>query len=90
MARHYGISWKTVATVIHRVVPWGLAKRRTRPLRVIGIGEVSRKKGHRYLTLVYDLERRRLVWVGKDRKAETVEGFFEDLGRRRSAGICRR
>ena len=83
VAGHYGINWKTVAGILHRVVAWGLARRRRKPLHVIGLDEVSRKKGHRYLTLVYDLERGELVWVGKDRTAETVAGFFEELGPRR-------
>jgi transposase len=87
VARHYGINWKTVAGVIHRAVAWGLAKRRKKPLREIGIDEVSRKKGHKYLTLVYDLERGQLVWVGKDRTRETVERFFDKLGKRRSRNL---
>ncbi len=84
VAGHYGINWKTVAGILRRVVEWGLKRRRKKPLRVIGLDEVSRKKGHRYLTLVYDLERGELVWVGKDRTTGTVEGFFEELGERRS------
>ena len=83
VAGQYGINWKTVAGVLHRVVEWGLRRRRKKPLHVIGLDEVSRKKGHRYLTLVYDLERGELVWVGKDRTTETVEGFFDELGPRR-------
>jgi transposase len=80
VAQHFSINWKTVAGVLHRVVQWGLARRRKKRLRMIGIDEVSRKKGHRYLTLVYDLERGELVWVGKDRTQETVARFFDELG----------
>jgi transposase len=84
VAEQYGINWKTVANIIHRVVEWGLAKRRKRPLHILGIDEVSRKKGHKYLTLVYDLERGELVWVGKDRTKDTLRAFFDQLGGRRS------
>jgi len=84
VAGHYGINWKTVAGVLRRVVAWGLARRRRRPLHLIGIDEVSRKKGHRYLTTVYDLERGELVWIGKDRTTETLRAFFDWLGPRRS------
>jgi transposase len=87
VAKEYHIGWKTVASVIRRVVAWGLAKRRKRPLRVLGIDEVSRKKGHHYLTLVYDLERGQLVWIGKDRTQETAEAFFEWLGKRRAKNL---
>jgi transposase len=87
VARHYGINWKTVAHVLGQVVAWGLARRRKKPLRTIGIDEVSRKKGHRYLTLVYDLARCELVWAGKDRTKATLLGFFDTLGKRRSRNL---
>jgi len=87
VAREYQINWKTVAGILHQVVEWGLAQRRQRALRVLGIDEVSRKKGHKYLTLVYDLERGELVWVGKERTRSTVEGFFDELGDHRSHRI---
>jgi transposase len=45
---------------------------------------VSRRKGQVYLTVVYDLERRVLLWVGEDRTEEAVRKFFtEEMGRRR-------
>jgi len=87
VATQYRVNWKTVASIIRRVVDWGLSRRRQRPLRVLGIDEVSRKRGHKYLTLVYDLERGELVWIGKDRTKATVEGFFDELGWRRSRTI---
>ena len=95
MAGHYGINWKTVAGILHRVVEWGLKRRRKKPLRIIGLDEVSRKKGHRYLTLVYDLERGELVWVGKDRTGGDGGRVLRRTGRasqpviwRRSAWTC--
>jgi len=84
VATHFAINWKTVAGVLHRVVEWGLAQRRRKPLRIIGLDEVSRKKGQRYLTLVYDLGRGQLIWAGKDRTKDTLNRFFDELGPRRS------
>jgi transposase len=86
-ARHYGLNWKTVASVVKRAVEYGLRQRRRQPLHVLGIDEVSRRKGHHYLTVVYDLERRVLVWVGEDRTEQTVTQFFTGLGRRRCSPI---
>jgi len=67
-ARHYGLNWKSVATVIKRAVAYGLRHRRRPPVHVIGIDEVGIdevgidevrcRKGQIYLTVVYDLERR--------------------------------
>jgi transposase len=87
VADQFSLNWKTVASIIRRVVEWGLQRRRKRPLRVLGIDEVSRKRGHKYLTLVYDLERGELVWIGKDRTTDTLRGFFDQLGTRRSRNL---
>src|SRR5207253_6447996 len=64
-ARHYGLNWKSVATIVKRAVEYGLRHRARPPVHVIGIDEVSRRKGQVYLTVVYDLERRVLLWVGR-------------------------
>ncbi len=39
-------------------------------------------KGHRYLTLVYqiDLDVTRLLWVGRERTIESFRGFFTFIG----------
>jgi len=86
-AAHFGVNWKTVAVAVKRAVEWGLKHRPWKPLHVIGIDEVSRRKGQRYLTLVYDLHRRRLVWIGEDRDTATMERFFKWLGPRRGRSI---
>jgi len=83
-ARHYGVNWKSVATVVKRAVAYGLRHRTRPPVHIIGIDEVSRRKGQVYLTVVYDLRRRVLLWVGEDRTEEAVKKFFtEEMGRRR-------
>lgn len=87
-ARQYGLNWKTVAGIVRRAVQYGLRKRKRPPVHVIGIDEVSRRKGQVYLTVVYDLERRVLLWVGDDRTEEAVKPFFtEAMGRRRCATL---
>ena len=48
---------------------------------VKAIDEVSIHKGHRYLTVVLDYETGRVVWVGKDRKAQTLKRFFSGMSR---------
>src|ERR1039457_5003462 len=83
-ARQYGLNWKSVATIVKRAVAYGLAHRVRPPVHVIGMDEVSRRKGQVYLTVVYDLERRVLLWVGDGRTEEAVEPFFtKEMGRRR-------
>ena len=73
----YGLNWKSVATIVKRAVKYGLKHRARPPVHVIGIDEVSRRKGQVYLTVVYDLQRRRLLWVGDDRTEEAVRCFLD-------------
>lgn len=83
-ARQYGLNWKSVATIVKRAVQYGLRHRKRPPVHVIGIDEVSRRKGQVYLTVVYDLERRVLLWVGDERTEEAVRPFFtKEMGPRR-------
>jgi transposase len=80
---HYGTNCKTVAGILHRVVQWGIKRRRKKTMHMIGLDEVDRNRGHRYLALVYDLGRCELVWVRKERSTEMMAAFFDELGQRR-------
>jgi transposase len=64
-----------------------MAKRNLNRIRHLGIDEVSEKKGHRYLTLVTDIDGRRVIWVGQNRNRAVVERFFRWFGRKRSRRI---
>jgi transposase len=87
-ARQYGLNWKSVATIVKRAVRYGLKNRARPAVHMIGIDEVSRRKGQVYLTVVYDLERRVVLWVGEDRTEEAVRKFFtEEMGRRRCSSL---
>lgn len=80
VSRLLGISWVTVGSIVERVVSRRLDPDRLRDLRRIGIDEFSYRKRHRYLTLVVDHDRRRVVWAGIGRSAETLGPFFDALG----------
>jgi transposase len=58
---------------VKRAVRYGWRTRKRPPAHGIGIDEVGRGKGQVYLTVVYDLERRVLLWVGEDRTEEAVK-----------------
>ena len=51
---------------------------RIRGLKTIGIDEVSYHKGHKYATLVYDLDRSCVVWIGQGKGRETIDRFFNE------------
>lgn len=82
-----GLDWKTIAATVRWAVAEGLQRRRLKPLRILGIDEVSRQKGQTYFTLFYDLERGELLWVSEGRKEEAVMLFFAWLGPRRARAL---
>ena len=91
VAQLFRCAWGTVASAVEEAVMYGLANRDLAGLTHIGMDEISRKRGHVYVTNVYDLERKRLVWSGEGRSQETLEAFFEFLGPERTAaleGVC--
>ncbi len=80
-----------MVVAVSHVVDYGLERRDLSRLRLIGIDEISRKKGHTYHTNVYDLETKTLVWSKEGRSKETLEAFFDSIGPVQSAkivGIC--
>jgi transposase len=94
------LSWTAVAEVFHTTwdhvfravtlaVQWGLAHRELTGITAIGVDELARRRGHRYVTLVYQLDVgcRRLLWIGPDRKARTLLSFFRWLGPTRTAHL---
>ena len=66
-AAAFHTSWESVFRAVRMVVAWGLAHRDLGGIRAIGIDEVMWHRGHRYLTVVYEIAngRRRLLWVGQ-------------------------
>lgn len=56
--------------------------------RVIGIDEISIRKGHTYRIVVSDIERGRPIWIGGEgRKEEDLAMFFAFLGEKKSKKI---
>jgi transposase len=82
-------TWEKVFHSVEWAVQWGLAHRDLSNVRSIGVDEVLWQRGHKYLTVVYqiDSECRRLLWVGKDRTIKTLLRFFRVFGKERSAQL---
>ena len=66
----------TLSDIIHRVITREREGHKIRGLKVVGVDEISYVKGKKYITLVYDLERSQVVWVGKGKGKETIDWFF--------------
>jgi transposase len=81
-AEAFRTSWEKVFDAVEHVVTFGLEHRKLGAIDAIGVDEIQYAKGHKYLTLVYqiDLDVTRLLWVGKERTIESFRGFFTPIG----------
>ena len=82
-------SWNTVYRAVTLAVLWGVANRSLEGITAIGIDEIQWRKGHQYLTLVYQIQEgcKRLLYVAAERTAESLRGFFDLLGEVRAAAL---
>jgi len=81
------VDWDTVGRMITRVMDDGLDPGRLNQLFVIGVDDVSWRKGQKYLTLVSDHQSGKMVWGEEGRDAATLDTFFKELGPERSTGL---
>ena len=76
-AEMLGMPCSTLSDILHRVINRVRQGHSIRDLKTIGIDEISYAKGHKYATLVYDLDRSCVVWVGRGKARQTIDQFFE-------------
>src|SRR5260370_4417037 len=75
-------TWDKVWQSVEYGVEWGGEQRKLGPIVAIGVDEMQYAKGHKYLTLVYQIEQQctRLLWIGRERTVESFEQFFTLIG----------
>ena len=81
-ANRFNTSWKKVFDSVKYVVDYGLKNRKASDVEAIGVDEIAIQKGHKYLTVVYQIDRHctRLLWVGEKRTVKTLLQFFHQFG----------
>ena len=88
VAKELRLDWHTVKALETQYMGEQLRRAGTPGPTVLGLDEVSIKKGHTYRIVVSDLVRQRPIWFGgKDRSAASLDEFFAWLGPRKSARI---
>ena len=79
VARHFGLDWKTVKNIDKAFLERQYGQTDYEGLRLLAVDEIAIKKGHRYMTVVIDYVTGRVVWMGTDRKKETLDAFFAGM-----------
>jgi len=89
VAESFPDTWDRVHDAVEYVVEWGLQHRTLESIYAIGVDEIQYAKGHKYLTLVYQIDREciRLLWIGKERTIESFQGFFKVIGEKVASEI---
>ena len=82
-------SWASVFRSVEMAVVWGRDHLDLEGVRALGVDEIQWQRGHRYLTLVYQIDEscKRLLWIGQDRKVKTLLRFFHWFGEERSQAL---
>jgi transposase len=70
------MSASTLSDVLHRVITRVRRGHKIRGLVTLGVDEISYCKGRKFATIVYDLDRSVVVWVGLGKGRETIDKFF--------------
>jgi transposase len=65
----------------------GLARRAAEVVAHLGVDEKAIAKRHKYLTVVADLDRSRVLYLADDRKQESLDGFWPTLTPAQREGI---
>ena len=81
------LSWDEIHGIMERAVERGLARRQAEEIPYLGVDEKAFRKGHKYLTLVNDLTRSRVLYVAEDREQSSLDGFWPTITAEQQASI---
>lgn len=81
------VGWDQVRGVMERAVERGEARKQAAPIRYLGIDEKAILKGHRYATLIYDIDRGVVDEVTKDRTIESLKAYYSTRSSAQIAAI---
>ena len=89
VAEAFRTTWDHVFSSVERAVAWGRVHQDLSGVTAIGVDEIAWQRGHRYLTLVYqiDADCKRLLWIGEKRTVKTLLRFFRWFGQARNQAL---
>lgn len=79
VAAHLNVGWDLVKDIQKRDLSRRYAKPKLKHLRRIAIDEIAVAKGHRYMTIVMDLDSGAVVFVGDGKGADALKPFWKRL-----------
>lgn len=86
-ARLCGLSWDRGWNALERAVDRGRARKEHRIPSRIGVDEKSIAKGHKYESLVYDIDAGTVEFVWDDRGQESLESYYQQFTKKELSGV---
>lgn len=68
----------TLSDLLHRAIERIRKGHKIRGVHTIGVDEISYQKGRKFVTIVYDLDKGCVLWVGKGKGRATIDEFFNN------------
>lgn len=87
VARRVGFSWDQGAGIQTRAVKRGLKRRRRETIRYLGVDEKSFQKRHEFVTILTDLDRRRVLNVADDRTSQSLSKMLKTMTSKQRAQV---
>jgi transposase len=73
-----GMAPSTLSDLLHRIIHRVRDDHKIHGVTTLGVDEISFCKGRKFATLVYDLDRARVLWVGQGKGRESIDRFFNE------------
>ncbi len=90
VARRFQLPETTVRAIDMRYLERWDQHRRKPALKQMGVDEIYRGKKDKFLTVVSNLETGEPLWIGRERKKETLDEFFRLSWKRADGNASRR
>ena len=79
VARHLHISWDVIKDIQKRYLKRKFSRPPLKDVRYLAVDEIAVKKGHRYVTVVLDLDSGAVIFVGDGKGADALKPFWKRL-----------
>lgn len=87
VAQHLELDWKTVKNIDKAFLEQTYAEPELGEPNILAVDEFSLRKGRRYVTVVIDYRRGRILHVAEGNRSESLSSFFEALSEEQKGKI---
>lgn len=81
VADHLGVGWDLIKEIQKDYLKLHYSRPKLKGVKNIAIDEFAIEKGHKYMTIVFDLETGIILYAAKGKDADSLEGFWKRIKR---------